>query len=47
MNASILVGYKVDGVMGAIFSILGTILPPLFLLTIISQFYAEFKSMCL
>ncbi|MBK2402987.1 MULTISPECIES: chromate transporter [unclassified Erysipelothrix] len=44
VNASILVGYKVDGVMGAIFSILGTILPPLFLLTIISQFYAEFKS---
>lgn len=44
VNASILVGYKVDGVIGAIFSILGTILPPLFLLTIISQFYAEFKS---
>lgn len=44
INASILVGYKIDGIIGAMFSILGTILPPLILLTIISQFYAEFKA---
>lgn len=44
VNSSILVGYKIDGIIGAMFSILGTILPPLILLTIISQFYAEFKA---
>lgn len=44
VNASILVGYKIDGILGAFFSILGTILPPLILLTIISHFYAEFKA---
>ncbi|MDE8330215.1 chromate transporter [Erysipelothrix rhusiopathiae] len=44
VNASILVGYKIDGIVGAMFSILGTILPPLILLTIISRFYAEFKA---
>lgn len=44
VNASILVGYKIDGIIGAMFSILGTILPPLILLTIISQFYVEFKA---
>lgn len=44
VNASILLGYKVAGVLGAIVSILGTILPPLITISIISYFYVAFRS---
>lgn len=44
VNASILVGYRIAGVPGALISILGTILPPLILLSVISFFYAAFCS---
>ena len=44
VNGSILVGYKVGGIRGAIVSILGTILPPFIILSIISVFYNQFKS---
>lgn len=43
VNGSILVGYKVGGILGAIISILGTILPPFIILSIISVFYNQFK----
>lgn len=43
VNGSILVGYRVGGIKGAIVSILGTILPPLIILSIISQFYSQFR----
>ena len=42
VNASILVGYKVGGWLGAFIAILGTILPPLILLTAISFVYTWF-----
>ncbi|MFR8088697.1 MAG: chromate transporter [Lachnospirales bacterium] len=44
VNASILVGYKVGGWPGAFTAILGTILPPLILLTAISYVYTWFIS---
>lgn len=44
VNASILVGYKVAGILGALVTITGTILPPLIILSIISKFYAAFRS---
>ena len=44
VNASIMIGYKVDGVVGALISVLGTILPPLLLLSVISLFYVSFKT---
>jgi chromate transporter len=43
VNASILVGYRISGLPGAVFTILGTILPPLIILSVISFFYAAFK----
>ncbi|QJA07930.1 chromate transporter [Romboutsia sp. CE17] len=43
VNASILVGYKVAGILGAIVTILGTILPPLIILSIVSLFYSAFR----
>lgn len=44
INASILVGYKIAGFKGAIVSCLGTMLPPLFILSIISLFYVQFRN---
>lgn len=43
VNASILLGYRVAGVLGAIVTIIGTILPPLILLSVISLFYTAFR----
>lgn len=44
INASILVGYRLAGVLGSVVTVLGTALPPLITLTIISFFYDAFKS---
>ena len=43
VNASILLGYQVAGIIGSLVSILGTILPPLIILSIISTFYTAFR----
>ncbi len=43
VNASILIGYRIAGFFGALVSTLGTILPPLITLSIISVFYAKFR----
>ncbi|MFT9494695.1 chromate transporter [Anaerosolibacter sp.] len=43
VNASILLGYHLAGVFGAMISILGTVLPPLLILSIVSFFYASFS----
>ena len=43
VNASILVGYHVAGVFGALITVLGTVLPPLIIISIISFFYTVFR----
>ena len=43
VNASILVGYRVAGIPGACLTVLGSILPPLVIISIISLFYAAFR----
>ena len=43
INASILVGYHVAGISGALLTVLGTILPPLIIISIISLFYQAFR----
>lgn len=43
VNTSFLVGYHIGGFPGAAVSLLGTILPPLVIISIISLFYAAFK----
>lgn len=43
VNASILVGYRTAGIPGALIAILGTVLPPLVILSVISFFYAAFR----
>lgn len=44
VNASILVGYRLAGLKGALVAIAGTIIPPLVTLSVISQFYIAFKT---
>lgn len=44
VNASILLGYQVAGVPGALLTVLGTVLPPLITLSVISFFYVAFRS---
>lgn len=44
VNASILIGYRAGGILGGIVTVLGTVLPPLIILSIISLFYAAFRS---
>lgn len=43
VNASILVGYRLAGIMGVLVAVLGTVLPPLIILTVVSMFYSAFR----
>lgn len=43
VNASLLVGYHVAGIPGALLTVLGTVLPPLLIITVISFFYQQFR----
>lgn len=43
VNASILVGYRVAGLPGALLTVLGTVLPPLIIISVISLFYQAFR----
>ena len=43
VNASILVGYHVAGIPGALLTVLGTVLPPLMIISVISFFYQQFR----
>ena len=44
VNGAIVVGYKLAGIMGVIVAILGAIIPPFCIITIISFFYIAFKN---
>ena len=44
VNGAIVVGYKLAGIPGILVSVLGAILPPFVILTIISLFYNAFKT---
>lgn len=43
VNTSIMTGYRLAGVFGAIIATFGTVLPPLIIITIIAGFYTAFK----
>ena len=43
VNASILIGYRVAGIPGALVTVLGTVLPPLVIISVISLFYQAFR----
>ena len=45
VNASILLGYQVAGIPGALLTVLGTVLPPLAIISIVSLFYQQFRNL--
>lgn len=44
VNASVILGYRMRGVLGAFVAVLGTILPPMVILSVITFFYDQFRS---
>lgn len=44
VNAAILVGWRVGGFLGMVTSVIGTIIPPMTILSVISFFYAAFAT---
>ena len=44
VNGSIVVGYKLAGISGVFCSVLGAILPPMMILSLVSLFYDAFRS---
>ena len=44
VNVSIIIGYRIAGIKGALLTVLGTILPPTIILSVISKFYVQFRS---
>lgn len=43
VNAAILIGHRIGGMAGALLSVLGAVLPPLIIITVISSAYAAFR----
>ena len=44
INASVILGYRMYGVIGSLVALLGTALPPMIIISVISIFYAQFRS---
>ncbi|MGL4914410.1 MAG: chromate transporter [Romboutsia sp.] len=44
VNASVIIGYRMCGITGSIVAVLGTIIPPMVIISIISLFYTEFRT---
>ena len=44
VNASVIIGYRISGVLGSLIAILGTIIPPMVIISIISIFYTQFRT---
>lgn len=43
VNASVIIGYRMAGILGSLVAVLGTILPPMIIISIISAFYTQFR----
>lgn len=44
VNASVIIGYRMAGIAGSLTAILGTILPPMVIISVISLFYEQFRT---
>ena len=43
VNASVIIGYRMYGVLGSLIAVLGTILPPMIIISLICVFYEQFR----
>lgn len=44
VNASLMVGYRMAGIAGALITALGTVLPPFLVISVVSLFYQQFRA---
>lgn len=44
INASVIIGYRIYGFIGSLIAVLGTALPPMIIISVISIFYNQFRS---
>lgn len=44
VNASVILGYRMGGILGSFVAVLGTIIPPFVIISIIAVFYEQFRS---
>ena len=44
VNASVIIGYRMAGIAGSLTAVLGTILPPMIIISVISLFYEQFRT---
>lgn len=44
VNASVIIGYRMSGIVGSVIAVLGTILPPMIIISLISLCYEQFRT---
>lgn len=44
VNASVIIGYRMKGIAGSLAAVLGTIIPPMIIISLICVFYAQFRA---
>ena len=44
VNASVIIGYRMCGIVGSLVAVLGAILPPMLIISILSLFYTQFRT---
>lgn len=44
VNASVIIGYRMAGILGSVIAVLGTILPPMIIISLISLCYEQFRT---
>lgn len=44
VNASVIIGYRMSGILGSLIAVLGTILPPMIIISLISLCYEQFRT---
>ena len=43
INASVILGYRMQGILGSIVAVVGTSIPPIAIISVISSFYVKFR----
>lgn len=44
VNASVIIGYRIAGILGSLIAVIGTILPPMIIISLISLCYEQFRT---
>lgn len=44
VNVSVIIGYRIAGIVGTLTAVLGTILPPMVIISVVSLFYEQFRT---